>query len=54
VTEWLNMGGYAGFVWPSFALTLIVVALNIHWARRSLQRARSAARRRLAMRREPA
>jgi heme exporter protein CcmD len=52
VINWLNMGGYAGYVWPSYALTLIVVALNILWARRSLQRARGAARRRLAMRRE--
>ena len=51
---WLNMGGYAGYVWPSYLLTLMVVALNIYWARRSLQRACSSARRRLAMRREQA
>lgn len=46
--SWLAMGGYAQYVWPCYALTLIVVALNIWWARRSLALARQAARRRLA------
>lgn len=46
--EFLDMGGYAAFVWPSYAVTLTVVVLNIVWARRSLARARAAARRRLA------
>jgi heme exporter protein CcmD len=48
---WLAMGRYAWYVWPSFALTLATVLLNIHWARRSYRDARDLARRRLAARR---
>jgi len=48
---WLSMGKYAAYVWPSFGLTLLVVVLNIHWARRSFREAQALARRRLAMRR---
>jgi heme exporter protein CcmD len=48
---WASMGKYAAYVWPSFGLTLLVVILNIHWARRSFREAREIARRRLAMRR---
>ena len=44
----LDMGGYAAFVWPAYGVTLAVVALNIVWARRSLARSVAAARRRLA------
>jgi len=39
MNEFLHMGGYARFVWPSYALTLAIVVLNIIWARRSLARA---------------
>jgi heme exporter protein CcmD len=46
--EFLDMGGYAAFVWPAYAVTLAVIALNIYWARRQLAQARAAARRRLA------
>jgi heme exporter protein CcmD len=46
-TFW-SMGGYAAFVWPSYALTLIVIVLNIVWARRALSRARLEAARRSA------
>ena len=28
-SEFFNMGGYAFFVWTSYALTLIVIVLNI-------------------------
>jgi heme exporter protein CcmD len=42
------MGGYAAFVWPSYALTLAIIVLNIIWARQALARARAEARRRLA------
>jgi len=45
--EFLDMGGYAAFVWPCYAVTLAVVVLNVVWARRSLAHARTAARRRL-------
>jgi heme exporter protein CcmD len=50
VSEFFDMGGYAAFVWPSYVLTLIVVVLNIVWARRLLAKSREEARRRLAMR----
>ena len=45
--EFLDMGGYAAYVWPSYAVTLIVIALNIVWARRALARSCAEARRRL-------
>ena len=48
---WASMGKYAVYVWPSFGVTLLVVWLNIYWARRSYRDARDLARRRLAMRR---
>jgi heme exporter protein D len=46
--EFLDMGGYAAFVWPAYAVTFAVVIVNIYWARRALARARAAARRRSA------
>ncbi|HYM44198.1 MAG TPA: heme exporter protein CcmD [Steroidobacteraceae bacterium] len=46
--QFFDMGGYALYVWPSYAITLGAVVLNIVWARRSLARAREAALRRLA------
>ena len=48
MSRFLDMGGYAAYVWPAYAVTLAVVALNVIWARRALARARAAARRRLA------
>ena len=48
-----DMGGYAAFVWPAYAVTLAVMILNIVWARRALARSREEARRRLHMQREP-
>ncbi len=50
LTDFFDMGGYAAYVWPSYVLTLIVVVLNIVWARRLLARSREEARRRLATR----
>jgi len=44
-----DMGGYAAFVWPAYAVTLAVVFLNVFWARRALARSRADARRRLQM-----
>ncbi|MDE2052809.1 MAG: heme exporter protein CcmD [Gammaproteobacteria bacterium] len=43
------MGGYAAYVWPSYAVTLTVMILNIVWARRLLQRSRKEAMHRLAI-----
>jgi heme exporter protein D len=48
IANFLAMGGYAAYVWPCYALTAIVVALNVFWARRSLRQAQRDARRRLA------
>jgi heme exporter protein CcmD len=49
MNEFLAMGGYARFVWPSYALTFLVVVLNVYWARRALSRARDEVRRRLSI-----
>jgi heme exporter protein CcmD len=49
MSNFLRMGGYAAFVWPSYALTLGIVMLNVVWARRALARAQTQARRRLTM-----
>lgn len=45
--EFLQMDGYARYVWPSYVITLAIVVLNVVWARRSFVRAREDARRRL-------
>ena len=52
MSSFLNMGGYAAYVWPSYGLTLAVIVLTIVWARRLLAKSREEARRRLAMRGE--
>jgi len=39
VATFLAMGGYAGFVWPSFALTFAVVIGLAVASRRSLRKA---------------
>ena len=53
MNEFLHMGGYARYVWPSYGLTFIIVIVNIIWARRSLKLASGQARRRLAMKANP-
>jgi heme exporter protein CcmD len=50
LNDFFDMCGYAGYLWPSYILTFIVVVLNVVWARRLLARSREEARRRLAMR----
>ncbi len=32
MSEFFAMGGYAAYVWPSFALTFIVMAANLYLA----------------------
>lgn len=49
MSAFLDMGGYAAYVWPAYAVTLGVIALNIVWARRLLERSRREARHRLAI-----
>ena len=34
MSQFFEMGGYAAFVWPSYAVTLAAIVLNIVWARR--------------------
>ncbi len=51
LAHFLAMGGYAMYVWPCYALTALVVGLNLAAARRSLRQARLEARRRLESRR---
>ena len=41
--HWLYMGGYWPFVWPSYALALVAIVLNIVLARRSYNAAKTAA-----------
>ena len=49
MAQFLAMGKYAAYVWPSYGLTLLVVVLNVIWARRLQQQAQLEARRRLVM-----
>jgi len=49
VSAFLDMGGYAAYVWPAYAVTLTVVVLNVVWARRMLRRSRKEALHRLAI-----
>jgi heme exporter protein D len=53
LAEFLAMGKYAAYVWPSYGLTLLVVVLNVVWARRSLSRAKSDAQRRIQLQTGP-
>ena len=50
MSEFLRMGGYAAYVWPSYGLTFAIIILNVVWARRLLAKSREEARRRLATR----
>jgi heme exporter protein CcmD len=45
--EFFEMGGYAAYVWPAYAITLAVVVLNVIWAYRALARSRADAQRRV-------
>jgi heme exporter protein CcmD len=47
--EYLDMGGYARYVWPAYIIVIAAIAGNIFSARRALKRARIEAQRRLAM-----
>ena len=47
MSEFLSMGGYGGYVWSSFGLTAIMLALNVTWARRRHTSARQSVARRL-------
>lgn len=47
--QWLEMGGYWPYLWPSYGLTLVAVWANIHWARKSYREACRDAQRRMQM-----
>jgi heme exporter protein CcmD len=46
LAQFIDMGGYAKFVWPCYGLTLVVLILNIIAGRRRLAAELAAARRR--------
>jgi heme exporter protein CcmD len=48
------MGGYAVYLWPCYALTALIVGLNLAAARRSLRQAQREARRRIESRKSAA
>ena len=54
IAQFLAMGGYAVYVWPCYALTALVVGLNLAAARRSLRQAQLEARRRIESRKSTA
>ncbi len=45
--EFIEMGGYGAYVWSAFGLTFVVLAWNVHAARRHFNRARLQAKRRI-------
>ncbi|MGB0864985.1 MAG: heme exporter protein CcmD [Granulosicoccaceae bacterium] len=47
MSEFLNMGGYAFFVWSSYGLTFFFLLLNVFLARSYLRKARQNAVRRI-------
>lgn len=53
MNAFLDMGGYGAFIWPSFGLTFGIIVLNIWLARRSLNAAAAAARKRMAISSQP-
>jgi heme exporter protein CcmD len=50
IAHFLAMGGYAVYLWPCYALTALVVGVNLAAARRSLRQAQLEARRRIEAR----
>lgn len=53
MSEFFAMGGYAAFLWPAYAVTLLAVVVNVITARRAYAAAREEARRRLEMESAP-
>jgi heme exporter protein CcmD len=54
MADFFAMGGYAQFLWPSYALALLALLANVIIARRNLAAARDEARRRLEVQAEEA
>ncbi len=49
MAEFLNMGGYAAFVWPSFGITFLVLWANVWFAKNQFKRVTRDTARRSAM-----
>jgi len=49
MSEFLNMNGYAAYVWSAYVIAIGGLGLSVYLARRQLRLARDEARRRLAM-----
>lgn len=45
--EFFSMGGYAAFLWPAYAITVVALVFNIAAARGALREAQRAARQRM-------
>jgi heme exporter protein D len=48
MSEFFAMGGYAGYVWSSFAITAVVMLANVFIARRAHRQMVATLRRRVA------
>ena len=46
------MGGYAGYVWPSFIITIVVLGINVVAARREYKRSLDEAKRNQGLNKE--
>ena len=53
MSEFIAMGGYAQFVWPSYAAVMLALAWNVFASRREHRVAKEEARRRLAVESDP-
>lgn len=47
MSDYLHMGGYAAFVWPSFLVMVVILIGNVVTARSALRRALVEAKRRI-------
>ncbi|MCZ6500238.1 MAG: heme exporter protein CcmD [Gammaproteobacteria bacterium] len=48
LSDFLHMGGYAGYVWGSFGLTAAVLLINLVGAKRQFKQRLAFVRRRMA------
>ncbi len=48
LSDFLHMGGYAGYVWSSFGLTAVVLLINLAGARRQFKQRLAFVRRRMS------
>ena len=47
MTEFLDMGGYARFVWSAYGISLVVLSITVWLTKRSLAATRKSLRQRL-------